>query len=159
MCRHRWDTSSYVGFLAQLACVRLHSCFDSHSTKADLVGLPSSTEGGALRPEPECRNFDVSRPPASHEVALWGFADVCTHALVCATHLRAHTSLKQTGIHMCQSVLVVAPPQAYPEGGVCHHDERRDFALPQPLAPLEVGSKFSESHFPLKILGFTGSLF
>ena len=49
---------------------------------------------------------------------------------------------------MCQSDFVVAPPQAYPEGGVCHHDERRDFVHPQPLAPLEVGSgKFSESHF------------
>ena len=37
--------------------------------------------------------FDFSQPPASHEVAVWGFADVCTHALVCATHLVVYTFL------------------------------------------------------------------
>ena len=124
---------------------RPHSTGERHVPGVDLDFR--RRRGWAVRPNAtrRSRRERANGPPASHEVALWGFADVCTHALVCATHLKAHTSLKQTGIHMCQSVLVVAPLHAHPEGGVSHHDERRNSVLPQPLAPLEVGSKFSET--------------
>ena len=52
----------------------------------DGVGLPASAEGGALRLVPECRSFVFLQPCASHEVAVWGLADLCTHVLLCATH-------------------------------------------------------------------------